>query len=107
MNPELKTKWTDALRSGRYSQGQEVLRSVDDKFCCLGVAADIIDPTGWGPGGPQDGDCYVWCDSIGNLPYSTLSVLGIDSEIMTDLIGMNDDDGATFGDIAAWIEKNL
>lgn len=30
-----------ALRSGKYEQGQDTLRTGDGKFCCLGVACDI------------------------------------------------------------------
>ena len=50
MKPEIAKIWTDALRSGKYEQGQHWLRSLDDKFCCLGVLceqaveAGIIEP---------------------------------------------------------------
>lgn len=47
MNPEVKAKWVEALRSGKYLQGKHSLRTVDDKFCCLGVFCDVIDPTAW------------------------------------------------------------
>ena len=33
--------WVAALRSGKYYQGADALRSKDDRFCCLGVDADI------------------------------------------------------------------
>ena len=42
MTPELKAKWVEVLRSGEYEQGQETLRSYDNKFCCLGVLLDFI-----------------------------------------------------------------
>ena len=35
-----------ALRSGKYKQGKEWLRK-GDAFCCLGVACDLYDRTGW------------------------------------------------------------
>lgn len=41
MNPQIKQKWIDALRSGEYVQGYGQLRSEDNKFCCLGVLGDI------------------------------------------------------------------
>ena len=50
MNAEVKKKWVDALRSGKYRQGRMRLRVVDpngDKFCCLGVRCDMVDPSGW------------------------------------------------------------
>lgn len=40
MNPQVKEKWIDALRSGKYEQGSEKLRSVDG-YCCLGVLCDL------------------------------------------------------------------
>lgn len=51
MNPEIKARWVQALRSGEYAQGTEALRSsaTDDRpwratevtHCCLGVLCDI------------------------------------------------------------------
>lgn len=40
MNPEIKQKWVDALRSGEYKKGTEYLYS-DNGFCCLGVLCDL------------------------------------------------------------------
>ncbi len=40
MNPEVKQKWIGALRSGKYEQGTEKLRSVSG-YCCLGVLCDL------------------------------------------------------------------
>lgn len=39
-------EWVDALRSGKYEQGQNRLRT-NDCFCCLGVYCDLIDPHRW------------------------------------------------------------
>ena len=40
MNPQVKEKWIDALRSGKYEQGSEKLRGVNG-YCCLGVLCDL------------------------------------------------------------------
>ena len=40
MNPEVKQKWIDALRSDKYKQGSDNLRSVTG-YCCLGVLCDL------------------------------------------------------------------
>jgi len=40
MNPEVKQKWIDALRSDKYEQGSHKLRSVTG-YCCLGVLCDL------------------------------------------------------------------
>lgn len=42
MSKELIKTWVETLRSGKYEQGSFVLRSKDDKFCCLGVLCDIV-----------------------------------------------------------------
>jgi hypothetical protein len=39
LDPEFKTKWVAALRSGEYTQGRHVMYNVtDDSLCCLAVA---------------------------------------------------------------------
>lgn len=45
LRPEIKERWLKALRSGNYIQGQGCLRKNEDpnKFCCLGVLADIME----------------------------------------------------------------
>ena len=45
---DLAKKWVDALLSGAYQQGKYALRTEDNKFCCLGVLADVADPNCWG-----------------------------------------------------------
>lgn len=51
MNPEVKTKWLAALRSGNYKQGRMALkRGVGDgtaDYCCLGVLCDISGLGAW------------------------------------------------------------
>jgi hypothetical protein len=41
LNPDVKKAWLAALRSGEYQQGKGVLRSENDRFCCLGVLCDL------------------------------------------------------------------
>lgn len=38
----------DALRSGDYRQGTNMLRTLDDKYCCLGVACEVARLNGIG-----------------------------------------------------------
>lgn len=40
INPEVKEKWVQALRSGEYDQTTKVLRD-NEGFCCLGVLTDL------------------------------------------------------------------
>lgn len=42
MDPVVARLWADALRSGKYDQGQGVLKSrIDSRYCCLGVLCEI------------------------------------------------------------------
>jgi len=43
MDKELKMRWADALDSGEYQQGYGHLFK-DNKYCCLGVLAQLEDP---------------------------------------------------------------
>lgn len=36
-----RDEWITALRSGKYEQGCGLLRSSDDKYCCLGVLLEL------------------------------------------------------------------
>jgi len=40
MNPEIKAKWLDALRSGEYKQTRYRMKT-GEGFCCLGVLCDL------------------------------------------------------------------
>lgn len=39
---DFKDQWVSALRSGKYQQGKGYLRLTDNRFCCLGVACDLL-----------------------------------------------------------------
>lgn len=41
MDPEVKGRWIEALRSGQYKQGAHQLKTPDGCNCCLGVLAEI------------------------------------------------------------------
>jgi len=42
MNPKIKRRWLQALRSGKYTQGKNVLHKIkSDEYCCLGVLCEI------------------------------------------------------------------
>lgn len=56
MNPEIKKRWVDALRSGEYQQTHGNLWD-SDGFCCLGVLSDLAVKDGvveWDLGVIQD-----------------------------------------------------
>lgn len=42
MNPEVKVKWIEALKSGIYPKGVGAL-NCGGKFCCLGVLCEVME----------------------------------------------------------------
>ena len=100
MNAELKTKWVEALRSGKYAQARRTLRKPDsNEFCCLGVFCEV-------QGMEWDKDksgFYVFSQST--MPPPIVSA-GLLAPIAQQLAQMNDG-GKTFAEIADYIEANL
>ena len=75
-NLELIKEWVKALRSGKYTQGQDCLRGKDDKFCCLGVLCDLTSRKKW----DEENDEY-YCTILGEeevLPESILNLLHLE-----------------------------
>lgn len=100
LNPLAKA-WVEALLSGGYQQGSGTLRAASNEFCCLGVAADLINPNGWvddlvvprfkwGP----DGYTEV-------LPFETWAELMAGASHIPDqqILAEANDSGATFEEI--------
>lgn len=108
MKAQIKTKWTQALRSGNYKQGRENLYH-DGAFCCLGVLTDIyLNETNqqWrhcvgllysfeGEGGFLPLSVMKWSGLTENNPY-----VGGDN-----LTSWNDNHQASFNEIADLIDK--
>ena len=107
MTPELKAKWVEALRSGKYEQACSGLRAAENRFCCLGVLCDV------------DGSGHWYLDFTseyryvsnglshgGYLPSEIREGAGIKKDTEIELAQMNDS-GYTFDEIANWIEQNL
>ena len=125
---EFKTKWVEALRSGKYKQGKGFLRSINDEFCCLGVAYDLC-------GGKWfESNGGVYQTKLGNMRmpmmYSTLQEEdGYHNDLPKDIVDsftshledgamyagrvantlahMNDEQNKSFVEIADYIEANL
>lgn len=114
MNPEYKKIWVEALRSGRYQQGQGYLKTYNGKFCCLGVLCNIMgyqwryNNTGVYP--VDDKGAWV-CVMRGDYPQGFLGDMILDKVRLSDQEQINladlNDSGSTFSEIADYIEKNL
>ena len=104
-------KWIKALRSGKYKQGKSALRSIDNKFCCLGVYLDAVKKVKWER---DDAIVRYSCQNHGlHLPrqvaigsfYNELGRSKSFSQALTSLTTLNDT-GHTFEQIADILEKN-
>lgn len=76
LNPEIKTKWLEALRSGEYEQGKGYLHYEDQgeqHYCCLGVLCEIAVEQGVISPGPSTpgGDDPLDSDHDAILAYGT------------------------------------
>ena len=96
--------WLVALRSGDYEQTLGRLRA-GDGFCCIGVAADLVDPDGWlGPGVSWlSGSSWRGKSTLGvttYIPWMTWEVtwLGMD---------LNDNQRLSFPEIANRMEAEF
>jgi hypothetical protein len=103
MNKEIAKQWVEALRSGKYEQGKHQLRSLDNKFCCLGVLCDIM-----GAKWKEFNDVYAseYNNSCNEqyLPESLRSILGLERSSELTLSGLNDM-GKGFSFIADFLEQ--
>ena len=130
MNPEVKQKWIDALRSGKYEQGSERLRSVTG-YCCLGVLCDLYaqehdvewEFRGNAETNLQLQDYWYFGDQSQFLPESVMNWAGLrnhnpqvridvedndeDNWYYQDEIANVNDSGYTFNDLSKLIEEQL
>lgn len=119
MKPEIKKRWVDALRSGKYKQGKERLKRRGElpKYCCLGVLCDLAVQDGvceWKD--EYDDDLGVACctptdESTSTIPVEVQYWSGLKARY-PELNGvpmavLNDSRGLTFDDIADLIEEHL
>jgi hypothetical protein len=107
MDADLKKRWVKALRSGKYEQGRERLRQTGDArkhaYCCIGVLCNIVDRRGWLDDDEQPHKLANDCEEM-SPPNRERA--GLSGEEQAALINMNDN-GASFVEIADYIEQNL
>lgn len=96
MDKKLKTKWVNALRSGRYKQDQGCLKVRGGGYCCLGVLA-VVSGKALSTHG-ADGFLESFPDLMEQLPF----------EIQDELAKLNDEaDPVPFEMLAGLIHEAL
>ena len=123
MNSQIKQKWIDALRSGKYTQAQSKLYS-GHGFCCLGVLCDIyanqVDDITWMKKDPSktvdddEWDYWYFDDQSEVLPECVSKWAELDENdplvtknfVLTTLSSLNDK-RVEFKDLSEVIEEQL
>jgi len=89
--------WLAALRSGDYKQGRGALRRRTG-FCCIGVAADLVDPDGWSSG-------WWWRQGATEKVKEHIPWMTVDVEALG--VGLNDHQRLSFPEIADRMEAKF
>ena len=110
MNADIKQRWVEALRSGKYKQGSSCLK-VNDSYCCLGALCELhrqdFPDKGWQRASAR-GQLFGYISKDeAYLPPEEISdwaSLGLSAyELLSDV----NDSGADFPTIASLIEEML
>lgn len=111
MNPEAKEKWLTALRSGHYAQGRVVLRSENDRYCCLGVLAHEMEPdTRLNNFNYTEFEKPEYGLTTEQVDFLWHANDGIPTKGESDLASfpvIREEERWTFSEIADWIEEHL
>lgn len=122
MKKAIADKWIQALRSGEFKQGQEALKNEYGQYCCLGVlcevkkvpvtGTDVVGKTFFGGDSGYFPEVYLSSASLkaatGHFEASKVKwPRSIPKRLRENesLANLNDN-GATFKQIAAFIELN-
>jgi hypothetical protein len=101
-----KKKWVKALRSGKYKQGTDALRSVTPeegtRYCCLGVACHVAGASGIKNKELISNDENGKIKSINKVPAILRGEEGVPL-----VLARYNDRGKTFAQLADVIEKHL
>jgi hypothetical protein len=112
MNPEIKARWTAALRSGEYQQSTEYLH-YKNGYCCLGVLCELAVQDNIIPPAINLGDSWAYDGAEKLLPDKVIAWAGLHEDdpavkfnFETGLAELNDD-GHDFNELADLIDNHL
>lgn len=117
MDTRIAEKWVDALRSEKYQQGTGCLKQTknqQDKFCCLGVLADIAIKEGLKINVKQLYERTIFGDRGDYLPTEVQKWANMKTpsgyftkDNITNTLSYINDGGTKFDEIATIIEDNI
>ena len=105
MDVDIKRVWLEALRSGDYTQGcDQLLNTESGGYCCLGVLCHATGNMTHGCSHDSNGEM----SGHGIFLHPSLGAhFSLSQEDQRLLAAMNDQQGKTFTEIAAYIEEHL
>lgn len=110
MDKEIRDKWCQALRSGKYSQATGYLCD-GTSFCCLGVLCEVNnEKRTLSDIRDLDKDIPLYSYYIKNTECEYDIPEGycdLNQETIEKLVELNDDEECSFDEIADYIERNL
>ena len=109
-NINLLKAWIAALRSGKYHQVDGQLCEVRGNqtfHCCLGVACRVMHKNGVNIDMFNDGNNVLFDGEMCHLNNELRTELTITLDEQEKLVRMNDEDRASFREIADFIEDNI
>lgn len=116
MNPEIKKRWVEALRSGRYCQTKNWLRD-SAGYCCLGVLTDLfLEEKGDDWTKPTAPGSLMLYEDFTDLTTEVQEWAGLSSHLPAVIVAEGvtarelalwNDEGGTFLEIAAAIEQGV
>lgn len=123
MKKTIAEKWVQALRSGKYKQGREVLHNNEDgkdTYCCLGVLCDLYQQDRRSKKKKMLDVESRWCNVAydgedTHLPDAVREWAGMktkdgmwnNEDMDATLVYLNDEKRSNFKTIANVIEKNV
>jgi hypothetical protein len=107
MDAQIKQKWVEALRSGKYQQGQGILKG-GNEYCCLGVLCEVMGATFYSGSPVLLSNSQTLKRSSGDelLNRNALQIVGM-TERDQDMVAKMNDGGKSFANIADHIEEHL
>lgn len=96
MNKDIKSKWLEALKSGKYTQTAGYLNRGDNHMCCLGVLCDISGEGAWVKDSLFHSVYRYTIDKDSEINYTMFlppeirSTLEFDAETLSQLMRLND-----------------
>lgn len=113
MDPDLKQRWVESLKSEKYQQATGRLRSQTSEhegFCCLGVLCDIIDSKKWSLDVQSDGSIDYDYNDVMLPPYVIenhgVTILNLEARReLSDIMG-HDESMADLQHLLSWLNDN-